>query len=76
MKVEVGKTYQHYKNKHNYKVLNFAIHTETGEEMVIYQGLYEAPDLGLNPIFARPKEMFEEVVLLDGEKVDRFSLVP
>lgn len=63
-------TYRHYKDK-LYKVLHVAKHTETEEELVIYQALYG--DYG---IWARPLAMFlEDVTLPDGSKVKRFALV-
>lgn len=74
MRAEVGKRYQHYKNKQTYTVLGVARHTETGEDLVIYQGHYETDDLGKDPIFARPKGMWEEDVEYEGKTVPRFSL--
>ena len=44
--------YKHYKNKH-YKVLGVANHSETLEELVLYQALY-----GEQKLWVRPKDMF------------------
>ncbi len=48
--------YQHYKGDY-YIVEDIAKHTETGEELVIYRGLYEDA-----PLWARPKTMFLEEI--------------
>ena len=60
--------YKHYKGN-VYKIIAIALHTETNEQMVIYQGLY-----GDNQYFARPLDMFLEDVELDGYIVERFTL--
>ena len=59
--------YRHYKGK-EYKILYLAKHSETLEEMVVYQALY-----GNEPVWTRPKAMFLENVLVDGILRPRFE---
>jgi len=60
--------YRHYKGQ-RYRVLGTARHSETMEEVVVYQALYG--DYGL---WVRPAVMFCETVELDGEPIPRFAL--
>jgi len=66
--------YQHYKGKF-YQVLGIAIHSETLEEYVIYQALYDSKEFGKNAVWIRPLKMFLEKVNFNGKLVQRFELV-
>jgi len=65
--------YEHYKGK-QYQVLDFAIHTETQEEMVVYKALYQG-NFPQDALWVRPLKMFKEDVVVDGKSVPRFKLV-
>jgi len=75
MKAEVGKRYQHYKNRKFYIVRGVGRHTETMEELVVYEAQYDDPEFGNNALWMRPKEMFEEKLEYEGKTVERFTLV-
>ena len=62
--------YQHYKGN-LYKVLCIAKHSETEEELVVYQALY-----GTYEHWVRPLSMFSESVEVDGNFIKRFTYVP
>ena len=70
-----GTIVQHYKNKRNYKIISNAKHTETREDMIIYQAQYDDPELGKRPWFVRPKKMFEETVEYEGKNIPRFKII-
>lgn len=67
--ITAGSRYAHYKGLH-YKIIGIARHSETLEELVVYQGLYEE-----NPIWVRPLSMFLENVTIDGQSRPRFELI-
>lgn len=53
--------YRHYKGDY-YIVEDVATHSETGEELVIYRGLYDGDKFGQFHLCARPKDMFLEEI--------------
>ena len=68
MKLQSG-VYKHYKGN-LYEVLTTARHSETEEWMVVYKALY-----GEEGMWVRPYDMFIEKVDVDGELIDRFTLI-
>ena len=64
--------YRHYKNSKLYKVLGTALHSETHEVMVVYQGLYHCEKFGSHRVWVRPLKMFLEKVSPD---IARFEFV-
>ena len=64
--IKPGK-YRHFKGN-EYQVLYVARHSETLEELVVYQALY-----GEKGIWVRPKAMFEEIIERDGKSFRRFE---
>lgn len=68
MSLQTG-LYQHYKGP-QYRVLGIAKHSETEEELVVYQALY-----GAFGLWVRPLSMFIEQVEIDGVQQSRFTLL-
>ena len=64
-----GEYYRHFKGN-VYRVLHIAKHSETLEDMVVYQAMY-----GERGVWVRPKSMFEEVIERDGKTFRRFSKI-
>jgi hypothetical protein len=65
--LKIGGIYRHYKGN-RYKVVGVAKHSETVEEMVVYEALY-----GEGGLWVRNKEIFLENVVINGETVERFK---
>lgn len=64
-------TYRHSKTGKMYEVLGVALHTEAGDFLVVYRAMYDSN----YEYFARPYEMFVELVELDGKTKPRFQKV-
>jgi hypothetical protein len=64
--IVIGSVYEHYKGL-RYKILAIARHSETLEELVVYQSLY-----GEGDVWVRPLTMFLENI---GHLQQRFKLV-
>ncbi|QQS39592.1 DUF1653 domain-containing protein [Candidatus Woesebacteria bacterium] len=63
--------YKHYKG-HLYNVIGVAKHSESLEELVVYETLYDNPTAKL---WVRPLEMFTGKVKIGGKTIPRFIFV-
>lgn len=61
--------YRHFKGG-EYRVFCMARHSETGEEMVVYQGALWGAG-----IWVRPASMWNETVERDGKTFQRFTYI-
>ncbi|WP_439827009.1 DUF1653 domain-containing protein [Aeromonas enteropelogenes] len=68
MHAPVPGRYRHFKGG-LYQVLTLALHTETGEPLVIYRSEQDGE------VYARPVTMFMEWIEHQGEVVSRFTPV-
>ncbi len=64
--MKIGK-YKHFKGG-IYEVVGIAKHSETLEEFVIYKN-------SKNELWARPKQMFFEKIIVDGKEIARFEYI-
>ena len=64
--VQAKEKYRHYKGN-IYEIVGVGKHTETMEDMVIYQDD--------NHVWVRPLEMFEEEIEVNGKKIKRFEKI-
>lgn len=69
-RIREGAVYRHYKQG-LYRVQAVVLHSETLEEMVVYEALYDNPK---SRWWVRPLKMFLEGVERDGELLPRFAL--
>ena len=63
--ITIGKTYRHYKGN-LYKILALAKHSETLEDMIVYQSVEKGD------VWIRPRKMWNETV--DNNGTLRFTL--
>lgn len=70
-KIKINGIYKHFKGN-KYKVINIAKHSETLEEFVVYEALYDNPE---GNVWVRPISMFMEIIEIDGKKFSRFELI-
>jgi hypothetical protein len=71
MEIKVGAVYRHYKGK-DYQVKAVVKHSETLEDLVLYDCLYENK---LAKTWVRPIENFTGRVEIDGKAQPRFQLL-
>lgn len=68
--IKQGK-YKHHKGG-LYKVLGIVKHSETLEDLVLYETLYDNPK---SKLWVRPLKMFLEKVEVNGKMVPRFEYI-
>ncbi|MEM7647163.1 MAG: DUF1653 domain-containing protein [Pseudomonadota bacterium] len=69
--IQSGQIYRHYKGQ-LYKTLGLVKHSETLEDLVLYECLYDNP---LSKTWVRPLENFLETIEIDGKQQRRFRPV-
>ncbi len=70
--LKAGDVYIHFKGN-RYRIIGLGRHSESCEEMVLYEALYDNP---MGKLWARPLSMFfENVTGLEGKTVPRFTKV-
>jgi hypothetical protein len=63
--------YEHYKGQ-KYRVIGVAKHSETLEDLVVYEALYNNPK---SKLWVRPLSNFAENVEVDGKQIPRFKYI-
>jgi hypothetical protein len=64
--------YKHSKTGNLYKVHFVAKHSESLEDLVVYEALYDNPK---SKFWVRPIAMFEGIVNVVGKQVPRFEFI-
>lgn len=67
--IKVGETYKHFKGNF-YKIIAIAKHSETMEDLVIYQQIDD-----VTKIWARPINMFNDTIIKDNVSYKRFTKI-
>ena len=62
--------WKHSKSGNEYRLIGIGKHTETLEDLVIYEALYKNE---VSQVWARPVSMWEEEVEIDGKKVEAIT---
>lgn len=71
MEIKTG-IYKHSKTGNLYELHFVAKHSETLQDFVVYECLYENER---SKYWVRPIEMFTEIVEINGEKLPRFQFL-
>lgn len=72
MKIKPG-IYEHFKKDHHlYRVIGVAKHSETLEDLVVYEALYKNE---ISKFWVRPINMFLEKANINGKEVPRFKFI-
>ncbi len=71
--MKLGK-YRHYKWK-EYEVIALWKHSDTLEDYVVYQWLYDSKEFGNNPIRVKQAKEFEKYLDIDWKKIKRFEYI-
>ena len=75
--ISAGQKYQHFKTKDFYIIKSIAYNRNNPKEsFVIYEGQYNSPEFGNNPIWIREYSDFTGMKTFDDERgpVKRFTL--
>jgi len=64
--------YKHSKTGNLYKVYFIAKHSETVEDLIVYEALY---DNDKSKYWVRPLSLFEGLVNIDNKSVPRFQFI-
>ena len=67
--IKVGDIYKHFKGN-VYKIIAIAKHTETEEELIIYQQVDQP-----QKVWARPISMFIDIIEKNNNKFSRFTKI-
>jgi hypothetical protein len=67
--IEIHTRYRHNKSGNFYRVIALGRHSETGDDLVVYEAEYD------KSIWIRPCSMWEELVVINGEMKPRFEKV-
>lgn len=67
--IKVGETYKHFKGN-IYKIIAIAKHSETMEDLIIYQQIDEP-----TKVWARPINMFNDTIIKDNVSYKRFTKI-